>query len=114
VVKGCRALHLVYGDATTATGQTPETWGEVKGRLVRVDFEAFDPASGAMSRDSVARYAYDDTGRLRAQWDPRIEPTLKTTYDYDDQGLLTRSPHPARSPGPSPTPPKPGTRGPGA
>ncbi|MCP9491856.1 MAG: DUF6531 domain-containing protein [Solirubrobacteraceae bacterium MAG38_C4-C5] len=72
VVKGCRALHLVYADTTTATGPTPETWGDFKGRLVRVDLEAFDPASGAMSRNAVARYAYDATGRLRAQWDPRI------------------------------------------
>nr|BFE49906.1 hypothetical protein GCM10017745_33330 [Saccharothrix mutabilis subsp. capreolus] len=37
----------------------------------------------------VARYAYDDRGRLREVWDPRLAQPLKTTYAYDDAGHIT-------------------------
>jgi hypothetical protein len=80
---GCRRLELVYATDTTATGTTAGTWGDYKDRLVAVKFRAYDPASNAVTVDEVARYAYDTDGRLRASWDPRISPALKTTYDYD-------------------------------
>jgi RHS Repeat len=37
----------------------------------------------------VAEYAYDKLGRLRAEWDPRLEHPLKTAYGYDTEGHIT-------------------------
>jgi RHS repeat-associated protein len=34
----------------------------------------------------------------RAQWDPRIAPALKTTYDFNDDGLLSRVTPPGEQP----------------
>ncbi len=42
-----------------------------------------------MSTTMVAQYSYDKSGRLRAEWDPRISPALKTTYGYDVEGRVT-------------------------
>ena len=81
---GCRALTFVYAPATTATGLSPIQWGDFKDRLARVDFTAYDQATGQMAPPiAVAQYSYDSNGLLRAAWDPRISPELKTTYDYD-------------------------------
>nr|AKA59505.1 putative large secreted protein [uncultured bacterium NM_1663] len=55
----------------------------------QVDLTVFDPASGMMQPVTVARYLYDRAGYLRAAWDPRISPTLTTTYGYDAKGHLT-------------------------
>jgi len=87
-VVGCRELEFVYASATDA-GLSPTVWGDYLGRLVRVDFKAYDPLSSSITTDPVARYQYDSGGRLRATWDPRITPALKTTYTYDADGLLT-------------------------
>ena len=38
-----------------------------------------------MESKVVAEYSYDKQGRLRAEWDPRISPALKTTYGYDEE-----------------------------
>jgi YD repeat-containing protein len=83
---GCRALSFTYATETKASGEAPSEWGEYKGRLAKVSFTAYDPSSKAMVTTAVAEYAYDKQGRLRAEWDPRISPTLKTTYGYDSEG----------------------------
>jgi RHS repeat-associated protein len=94
----CRALDFVYATTTTATGTTAATWGDYVNRLVAISFRAYDPATGAVTTDQVARYQYDNTGHLRAQWDPRISPALKTTYDYDANGLVTQVTEPGVRP----------------
>jgi RHS repeat-associated protein len=81
--RGCRALTFNYAATTTATGETPSGWGDYIGRLTRVYFTAWDPEAAKMTTTTVAQYSYDTTGRLRAEWDPRISPALKTTYGYD-------------------------------
>ena len=42
-----------------------------------------------MATTTVAQYAYDLKGRLRAEWDPRISPALKTEDGYDPEGHIT-------------------------
>ncbi len=89
--KGCRALTFVYATETTAGGENPTQWGQYKGRLSKIYFHAYNPAKGAetMEEKAVAEYAYGSKGRLRAAWDPRISPSLKTTYGYDAEGHVT-------------------------
>ncbi len=91
LVKGCRALTFNYATSKTASGEGPGQWGDYVGRLTRVYLTAWDPAKGEMSAPiTVAQYAYDSKGRLRAEWDPRLEPTpLKTTYGYDSEEHVT-------------------------
>ena len=77
---GCRALKLIYDPATKNVSE--------------VDFLTSD--STRLIQTPVAQYSYDASGRLTAQWDPRISPALKTTYGYDetsgdaDYGRLTQ------------------------
>jgi YD repeat-containing protein len=87
--KGCRALEFNYAASTTATGEGESGWGDYKGNLTRVYFIAWDPASKEMKTTTVAQYSYDTHGRLRAEWDPRISPALKTIYGYDAEGHVT-------------------------
>jgi YD repeat-containing protein len=88
--KGCRALTFEYAKETTATGEGQSQWKDYKGHLKRVEFHAWDPSKAAMTKEVfVAQYAYDAKGRLRAEWDPRISPELKTTYGYDTEGHVT-------------------------
>ncbi|MGA8365643.1 MAG: RHS repeat-associated core domain-containing protein [Solirubrobacteraceae bacterium] len=89
LVKGCRALTFNYASSTTATGETESQWGDYKGRLTRVYFTAWNPSKGEMTTTTVAQYAYDTQGRLRAEWDPRVSPALKTAYGYDKEGHVT-------------------------
>jgi RHS repeat-associated protein len=101
LARGCRALSFGYAPATTAKGEGPEEWGDYTGRLASISFTAWDPAKGEhgeMSTVPVAQYAYDKKGRLRAEWDPRIKPALKTTYGYDEQGYLTSVAPPGQEP----------------
>jgi RHS repeat-associated protein len=86
LVKGCRALTFNYASSTTATGEGESEWGEYKGRLSSVSFVAYSPTSKEMQTTAVAQYSYDKQGRLRAEWDPRVSPALKTTYGYDAEG----------------------------
>ena len=78
---GCRTLTLTYAVTTTATGTAPAQWGDFVGRLSTVAFTAYKPGTG-MTTTPVASYSYDSAGLLRAAWDPRITPALKTTYAY--------------------------------
>jgi DNA-binding beta-propeller fold protein YncE len=87
--KGCRGLTFNYAETTTATGENATQWGDYKGHLTRVYFHAWDPSKGAMTEPIVAQYEYDTKGRLRAEWDPRISPAVKTMYGYDAEGHLT-------------------------
>ena len=89
-VEGCRELTFKYATATTAYGENPTEWGEYKGRLVKILFTAYNPATKKMVVEQpVAQYSYDKQGRLRAERDPRISPELKTTYGYDSEGHVT-------------------------
>lgn len=98
--KGCRALAFEYATSKTATGERESEWGSYAGRLVKVSFIASQPGSESMPETTVAEYAYDSKGRLRAEWDPRIAGSvscgkeeacsaLKTTYGYDKEGHIT-------------------------
>ncbi len=86
---GCRALKYTYSTETTALGENRSEWGAYKGHLAKVLLDAYNPASKAMQETAVAEYSYDKIGRLRAEWDPRVSPALKTTYGYDAAGHLT-------------------------
>jgi RHS repeat-associated protein len=90
--KGCRSLEFKYADmagaAPAASGSAEAQWGSYGTQLDRVEFTAWDPATGAMKTDVVARYLYDNNGKLRTAWDPRISPALKERYDYDTDGRL--------------------------
>jgi RHS repeat-associated protein len=96
--KGCRALTFDYATSTTATGEGRTEWGDYNGRLRRVNLTAWDPAESAMKTYAIAQYAWDKKGRLRAEWNPRIEqstdcggtcPALKSNYGYDLEEHLT-------------------------
>ncbi len=88
--KGCRVLRLKYAETTTATGENETQWSDYEGRLKEVVFVAWNPATAKIEEKAVAQYAYDTHGRLRAEWDPRISPALKTVYGYDSpEGHVT-------------------------
>jgi tripartite motif-containing protein 71 len=93
--KGCHALTFKYATGTTAKGENKGEWGEYYGRLSEVIFHAWSQSSKKMEEKAVAQYSYDKQGRLRAEWDPRMESStacgktcsaLKTTYGYDAEG----------------------------
>lgn len=86
---GCRALKFKYASNTTAAGVGEAEWGEYKGRLAKIVLATYNPSTAKMEEPTVAEYAYDDLGRLRAEWDPRLSSPLKTTYGYDEGGHVT-------------------------
>ncbi|MEV6602488.1 RHS repeat-associated core domain-containing protein [Actinoplanes sp. NPDC051346] len=107
LVRGCKALVFTYASATTATGKADGTWGDYAGRVSQIAYTAWDPdlATPAMRSVVVARYTYDDSGRLRSQWDPRLDWTnaegnhsLRHTYFYDANGILVTMTPPAQEP----------------
>jgi len=116
LVRGCRALNFTYAPATKGAGEGPEAkgeapgeWGEYPGRLMKVNFTAYNPAKGVekMQTVTVARYAYDAHGRLRAEWNPELEnagdcpktcAALKTIYGYDKEGHITAVTPPGQQP----------------
>jgi RHS repeat-associated protein len=87
--RGCRALGFVYDAKTTAKGESSSEWGEYEGRLKEIVVSAWEPSVSKMQTTTVAEYAYDKQGRLRAEWDPRISPALKSIYGYDAAGHIT-------------------------
>ena len=95
---GCRALEFTYSSSTTASGGDEQDWGNYDERLEKVEFTAYDPATSQMATDTVASYLYDDDGRLRAAWDPRVSPALKTKYSYDNDGHLATLTPPGEEP----------------
>jgi tripartite motif-containing protein 71 len=99
IKQGCRALILKYDEGkTTATGQSESEWGEYEGHLNEVIFAAYNPATKSVQEIPVAQYTYDSKGRLRAEWDPRISPALKTRYSYDEEGHVTALTPPGQQP----------------
>jgi RHS repeat-associated protein len=95
---GCRALKFEYAKETKATGENASQWGEFTGHLSEVKYIAWN-ASKAKTEATVAQYAYDKQGRLRAEWDPRVTPSpLKTTYGYDAEGHVTALNAPGKQP----------------
>ncbi len=98
LVRGCRALTFNYASSTTATGENESEWGDYNGHLTRVYFTAWDPSKSEMTTTTIAQYAYDKQGRLRAEWDPRISPALKTTYGYDSEGHVVALTYPGQQP----------------
>lgn len=89
---GCRALRFTYATKTKSEiGEGPTEWGEYEGRLIKVSYEGYNPTTKKMTETPVpvAEYSYDKQGRLRAEWDPRVSPELKTIYGYDAEGHVT-------------------------
>ena len=98
LARGCRALTLNYAGSTTAKGESQGEWGQYEHHLESVAFTAWSNAQGKMVTIPVAAYEYDNHGRLRAEWDPRISPALKTTYGYSSAGTLTALTPPGQQP----------------
>ncbi|MFF2521445.1 DNRLRE domain-containing protein [Streptomyces liangshanensis] len=84
--KGCRVLEFVYATSTTATSSA---LGNYIGQVEQIKEWATDPGASAATATVVSQYTYDNSGRLREQWDPRISPALKTAYTYDSPGHIT-------------------------
>lgn len=94
-VRGCRVLEFAYADRTTATA---EEFGDRAGQVSSLRLWATAPGATAATATTVASYRYDDQGRLREVWDPRISPALKTGYAYDGAGRVTRLDPPGEEP----------------
>ncbi|GAA3564644.1 DNRLRE domain-containing protein [Kribbella ginsengisoli] len=91
MARGCRALNFTYATTTTATGTTE---GDYLGRVKEISFTAWDPdlATPALRTVVVGRYSYDNAGRLRSAWDPRLDSGsthLGDTYTYQADGVLS-------------------------
>ncbi|MFE6621817.1 DNRLRE domain-containing protein [Streptomyces sp. NPDC057740] len=88
--KGCRILEYQYASTTTATSTA---LGNVAGQVTSIRLWATDPGASAATATVISQYAYDSTGHLREQWDPRVSPALKTAYTYDSAGrVITLTP----------------------
>jgi streptogramin lyase len=95
---GCRALEFKYATETTAKGEGKSEWGEYNHRLAKILLVSYNSATKAMEEPTVAEYSYDTLGRLRAEWDPRVSPALKTMYGYDEHGHVTALDPPGQEP----------------
>ncbi|XVU27913.1 phospholipase A2 [Actinoplanes sp. CA-054009] len=91
--RGCKSLQFDYASTTTATGADQAAWGDFTGRLSTVRFTAWDPAAEKTVSIAMARFGYDNSGRLRAAWDPREDHDngqhVAETYGYAENGVLT-------------------------
>ncbi|MBT2469656.1 RHS repeat-associated core domain-containing protein [Streptomyces sp. ISL-66] len=83
--KGCRAVEFVYADTTTATAAV---FGDFAGQVREVRQWATDPGAASATAVAVSTYRYDDQGRLRQQWDPRLPQPTPTEYGYDSAGRV--------------------------
>lgn len=86
---GCHALAFTYQPAST--WGAPASYGE---RLSKITYYA--PGNGGPWE--VAGYAYDSTGRLSEEWDPRISPALKEKYSYEATGQIHTLTPPGQEP----------------
>ncbi|MFJ3933445.1 MULTISPECIES: DNRLRE domain-containing protein [unclassified Streptomyces] len=84
--KGCRVLEFLYPLSTTAT---EDTFGDKVGQVKSIRLWATEPGAANSKVLSVNSYVYDAQGRLRASWNPRTSPVLKTEYTYDAAGRVT-------------------------
>lgn len=107
LVKGCRALTFTYATATTATGLADGTWGDYLGRVKQISYTAWDPdlPTPAMRTVVLARYTYDNGGRLRTFSDPRFDyaggngtQQLRTVYYYNADGIIVSLTPPGQQP----------------
>ena len=85
--RGCEVLDYDYATSTTATSSA---FGDVIDRVRAVKVWSWDPIANAETPVEVAHYAYDNAGRLRQVWDPRLSNPIKTGYDYDSAGHVTK------------------------
>ncbi|AXG78916.1 phospholipase A2 [Streptomyces paludis] len=85
--KGCRVLEYLYAPATTAT---TSTLGNYANRVSGIRLWATGPGATAATVTNVVSYLYDQDGRLRQMWDPRTPSELKTEYEYDAAGRVTK------------------------
>ncbi|MGW4911371.1 DNRLRE domain-containing protein [Streptomyces sp. NPDC004270] len=93
--KGCRVLEFVYASSTTGTDSA---FGDHTGQVKAIRLWATDPGASAATAETIASYAYDGSGRLRQEWDPRVSPALKTAYGYDSDGRVTTFTRPGELP----------------
>ncbi|WP_327191819.1 DNRLRE domain-containing protein [Streptomyces xinghaiensis] len=93
--KGCRALEFIYASSTTATATA---FGDYSGQVKEIRLRSTEPGASAATSKAVQAYAYDDSGRLRQAWNPQITPSLKTEYDYDTAGRVTKLTPPGELP----------------
>ncbi|MFI8085418.1 DNRLRE domain-containing protein [Kitasatospora sp. NPDC086009] len=85
--RGCEVTDYDYASATTATAAAP---GDFTDRIRSVKVWSWNPVTAKQEAVEVAHYVYDERGRLAQVWDPRLAQPLKTAYDYDDAGRVTR------------------------
>ncbi|MHB9858368.1 DNRLRE domain-containing protein [Streptomyces sp. YIM S03343] len=93
--RGCRVMEFVYPTITTATSSA---FGDYAGQVSQIKLWSTAPAASTATAVVVARYKYDDQGRLRQSWDPRISPALTTAYTYDSTGRVTTLTPPGQLP----------------
>lgn len=85
--KGCRVMEFVYATATTAT---LDSFGDYTGRVKEIRLWSTEQGASDATSKAVQTYAYDSTGRLRQTWNPQVSPALRTSYDYDTSGRVTK------------------------
>jgi RHS repeat-associated protein len=73
---GCRTLYFEYNSNS--------------GRLESITY--YNASGNVSSAQAVARYAYNGSGQLAEEWDPRISPNLKEKYTYEGRWLKTLTP----------------------
>lgn len=93
--RGCEVLEYAYATATTATASA---FGDYTDHVAAVKIWTWDPATSAETAVEVIRYAYDNLGRLREVWDPRVAPALKNSYEYDAAGRVVKATAPGELP----------------
>ena len=75
ITRGCRALNFDYSSATSFTSYGGVTYYNYPNQISEIDQTQWDPysgSSGAMTTLPVACYAYNSSGYLSAEWDPRF------------------------------------------
>ena len=85
---GCEVVQLVYNTGGTPATTTATAFGNHSDRLAEVRLHSTAPGASVTDAVTAVKYAYDDQGRLREVWDPRIPQPLKTKYDYDVDGRV--------------------------
>ncbi|WP_258054962.1 DNRLRE domain-containing protein [Streptomyces sp. Ru71] len=93
--KGCRMLEYVYASTTTATSSA---FGDVAGQVKEIRLRSTAPGASASTATAVQTFAYDTAGHLRQAWNPQITPSLKTAYEYDGAGRVTKLTPPGELP----------------
>ncbi|MGE5829933.1 MAG: LamG-like jellyroll fold domain-containing protein [Micromonosporaceae bacterium] len=97
LVPGCEVLEYIYS-TSTSPGLSQSVFGDYVDHVKQVKIWSSDPATGAIGDIAVTEYRYDDLGRLREVWDPRVPTPLKTTYTYDSAGRIATATPPGELP----------------